>query len=894
MELFFGVAADGRTYPDAPAPSGAVDAAVVGPAGLVEALEAQLGLIGPVAPRAVRIAAYVAKLRAVGDALRFWRGSFTADPWSTAATLLSWRDALVAAGWTRGAIGASRVDDLAAAEAAGSVLPPGLVDRAIALIAALPARPGLRLQTMHLLERKDMLPPLWRCLVDALGAAGVAIEEHVGRSSAGEGTDLRRVQNALDGAPAEPLTGDGSLVLVEADTALMAAEAVADWLAADSAETLEGTVVLAPDGDTALLDRALRARGLPALGLSSPSPWRGALQVLPLAFAVAWRPLDPKALLNLLMLPRPPMPRFAAARLARALAAEPGLDGRQWNAAWEEIRGRALEMNADTGDKAAVKTEAQVARWQSWTDGGKFDRAMGMPAAEAQQIAGRVAAWAMEVDASAGDPLLLAVAGAAGALSEAVDRLEQDVLPALLLERILGQVLADGVQNPVHVPEAGGLRAVRAPGALWDAAPRVIWWSFVGPGEKVPSHPWSRAELEALEAAGVALEPAAAVSNRLVASYAEVLYRASERVLLVRPALARGDQSVAHPLAHQLRPILKDADHRVFFRAERLLHEANVVLAGHALVRQPREILNPPARRAKWDLPPAAIDRLKARRESATSLGRLMNCQLAWLAQDVLGLRPGAFADIPGPDQLFGNLAHEIARRMLPPGPPPALEGVREAAADLFEVLLPQMAAPLQQPEFAGELAAAREVVPLALEALVRLLHERGLEVVGAEIDREGAVDELALHGRLDLLVRRGPQAAVLDLKWTHSERRYRDEILEGRAVQLAVYRAIAGPEGQVGDGGYFLLRQRRVLAATGSVLAVDPLEAARGDAETLQLVASDWKRWRALMAEGVVLAAGVEGASDFRPVDLAFDPPSDPCRYCDLTGLCRINVETL
>src|SRR3546814_15007865 len=95
---------------------------------------------------------------------------------------------------------------------------------------------------------------------------------------------------------------------------------------------------------------------------------------------------------------------------------------------------------------------------------------------------------------------------------------------------------------------------------------------------------------------------------------------------------------------------------------------------------------------------------------------------MAWLAQDILGLRPGTFAEIPGPDQLFGNLAHEIARRLLPPGLPPPLVGVREAAAELFEELLPQMAAPLQQPEFAGELAAARELVPSALEALVAFM----------------------------------------------------------------------------------------------------------------------------------------------------------------------------
>ena len=60
--------------------------------------------------------------------------------------------------------------------------------------------------------------------------------------------------------------GDGTLVTIEADTSLMAAEAVAEWLAASPDVDLAGTVILSPNGDTSLLDAALEARGLPALG----------------------------------------------------------------------------------------------------------------------------------------------------------------------------------------------------------------------------------------------------------------------------------------------------------------------------------------------------------------------------------------------------------------------------------------------------------------------------------------------------------------------------------------------------------------------------------------------------------------------------------------------------
>jgi hypothetical protein len=695
----------------------------------------------------------------------------------------------------------------------------------------------------------------------------------------------------LAGGACRALAGDGSFVLVEADTALMAAEALADWLAAGPADA----VILAPDGDTALLDRALTARGLPALGLSSASPWRGALQVLPLAFALAWRPFNPRALLNLLMLPRPPIARWAASKLSRAVAAEPGLGGVAWTRAWAEIEARLLEIHAEAGpEEARAKTDRTLADWRSWTDVGLFDRTAGISAEGVRAIAGRVAAWAVRTDAGAEDPLLLGVGASARVLVDAVDRLELDVLPALLLERVLGQVIAEGLANPLHVAEAGALRAVRAPGALWSGAPRVIWWSFVGPGERPGLSQWDTAERTALESAGVILEPAAQVAARIGAGYVQAVSQAAEQLLLVRPALSGEDQTTAHPLAHQLRPILQDAVDGIRFQAERLLKEPDVTFARRTLHRTPVETLDQPAGVPTWTLSSDVAPRLAARTESATSLGRLLNCQLGWFAQDVLGLRGGRFAELPRADQLFGNLAHEIARRLLPPGQPPPLADVRRDTSALFEQLLPQMAAPLQQPEHAGELAAARELVPAALEALVRLLHDRGLEVVGAELDRDGAHDGMPLHGRLDLLVRRGAEVAVLDLKWTRSERRYLEEVAEGRAVQLAVYRAIVDSDGTAATGGYFLLRHRRIVAGAGSFLTDDPIETDRSDTETLHVIAQDWAAWRDLTTNGLLVAAGLPDAADHRPEVLGFPAAEKPCRYCDLTGLCRVQVEAL
>ena len=893
MHLIFGLAADGRVYPDAHDASGSLDKDVVGPLGLVQTLETQLGMLAPSVSKAVRISTYLAKLRSCpGD--RFWASSFSRDPWSTAAAILEWRDVLVGGGWRGKEIGSPRLDDLAAVEAIAPTLPSGIEDRAIALLDVFSTRPGLRIRQIGLADRRELLPPLWQRMLAALEDAGVTMFDYEAPGLSIDGSDLRMVQGVLSGDPVEQLSGDGTFTMVEADTEIMAAETVADWLAACPLEDLRGTVILASDGDTALLDHALRARGVQALGLSAASPWRGALQVLPLAFAAAWRPFNPRVLLNLFLLPRPPLASWAARRLSRALSEEPGLGGRAWQEAWSHIEARLLEINAQSdAETARRKTDATLAEWRAWTNVGHFSRGEGIPLSEALAICGRVASWAMRSDGGKGDRLLMSVSNAAAAVSDALERLELSLIPTLLLERVVQQVLSEGVANPAHYAEAGDVRAIKAPGALWSSAKRVIWWNFVGPGEKVSITPWDNAERQALFAAGVTIEGSPAIACRIEAAYSGLIRRTSENVILVRPALARDEQTTLHPLAHRLRPLLKQSSAAITFKAERLLQEAGAKLAGRTLGRQLADRqAQPPAKVAIWTLPAGTAPLGKARRESATSLSRLLNCQLGWFAQDVLNLRPGRFADIPGTDQLFGNLAHEIARRLLLPGPPPAETNIRSAAIGYFESLLPEIAAPLLQPEHAGELAAAREMVPRALEALVRLLHAQGLEIVGSELDREGIQGALLLQGRLDLLVRRGNRIAVLDLKWTRSERRYREEIASGRAIQLAVYRGLSVGDGTGAPGGYFLLRQRRIVAGPGSILTDNPIETETDDLMTLAHVTNDWRLWRDLAVSGTLVAAGFPDGIERRPVGLAIEAVKEPCRFCNLRGLCRVYQE--
>jgi len=145
---------------------------------------------------------------------------------------------------------------------------------------------------------------------------------------------------------------DGRLTPPYADTELAAAEALTAWLGAEP-EGNEGLVFVLGK-DTALLDNSLAKAGLPRLGWSAPSPHRALLQILPLAFALAWDPPDPNRA------PRFPAPADQSlAAVRRHSACErrcriPGHSGEDWIAAWAKIE-KALAEEADADPKVHAK-----------------------------------------------------------------------------------------------------------------------------------------------------------------------------------------------------------------------------------------------------------------------------------------------------------------------------------------------------------------------------------------------------------------------------------------------------------------------------------------------------------------------------------------------------------
>jgi len=887
MDVVFSWFADAGAWPEHPGSGCAVvDQAVVGPLRLLDHVETMLGLGRAEVAAVRRVAIYRRKIEAAGPG-RFWSASFAVDSWSAARELLAWRDELVEAGW-RPHVGLARkrLADIAAAEESGPDLPFGTADRLRAVIDALEEAPRLPLRSVALVDARYLLPVGWRVLLDALGRCGTRIEDHAGQSQASPDCDLRRlsIQRRADGSPQE-ISGDGSLTLLTADTELVAAEALAAWLAADPKDN-EGLVFVLGK-DTALLDHALAMVGLPRLGQSGESPHRALLQVLPLAYALAWDPPDPNRLLDFLLLPIGPLPRFAANRLANVVAESPGVGGQEWLAAWDDIEKKLAESE----DVSPTERARRLAAWREFIEPQRHAPRTGMPRFVAKGIAERVSAWATKRSTASDDLLFRSLAQISGELAAAIDATEADRLDRLLIERMIEQAIGVGVSDPTAVAEAAPWRAVSHPGAIWGDAETVIWWHFADLSEAGASAIWNVLELAALKDAGCPLDEPEHALRRIAAAWERPLRCARDRLLLIRPALAGGTETTAHPLWHSLvakRPRLLE---QISFCAEGILGEETPVFAGRTLSRAPVAPVAPPDPRPEW-VAPAGVIHGRAL-ESATSLATLLACPLQWTLKYASRLYPGVRQSLPGMDNLVGTLAHRVAQEIFLPGAPPEAKAVDSFAARRLNELLPQIAATLLLPGAAGELVAARNSIPQALAELARFLHSENLSVVGVESDFS-VPDTLSpgtgVSGRIDLLARNPKgRLVVVDLKWQRSDGWRRTELKHGVALQLAVYaRHVADEKVDVATG-YFMLRQKRFLSGAPLSGGMTTVIEGPSPKETWDRVSSSWVLAMDDINGGKVRATFEQ--SDQKPEKFSdtylLVPPK--CGYCDYADICGV-----
>jgi hypothetical protein len=745
----------------------------VGSSGMLGILEAQLGLIAESVPQSQRVVQYLDCLKKCNHADRFYYRSLEADELGTAATLLSWRDQWHLFGWN-GEIESSpalRLSDMAAVEsvARGKV---GLSEgERLAMILQVIKYRTPAIDCVVLTHPLSTFPKRWRQVLENL-----PIEFNRLEVAARSGSFLNKLQDRLRRSQAgESFTKedrlifqeDGSVVVVRAETKLLAAS----WLANQIDQGIDDAVIVTSDS-ASLLDDMSVAAGQARQGLGESSAYRPALQLLPMALALLWVPLDFSVLISFLSHPISPVRSYARRKLAGKLSSSPGIGGSEWESVLADI-------DEHFGEEAAIVRQ-QIG---VWIDHPRFEQESGVPIVyimvRAQELANYFSVRLGDTD-DARRASWNAGLSQATAFMRSLEQLQESdasIIRPRQLQKLLAQATSRGTANPNLVAEVGAIAVVSDPSAVVESFEHVIWWQPIMP--VIPkSYPWSVTECRVLDEAGVELPMLGEVLDNLAADWLKPILAARKQLVIILPP----KDAEVHPAWQMMSALVRELPE----------HSLDQVISGECvLTDKVIEVPHTPLPAAKrwWNLPKNTPIPIRGY-DSFSSLELFIFNPYQWLLRYPAGLKASNILSVSDGFLLDGQLAHSIVEQFF--ALPKPLEMSEAKVRIWFDQTFPQVikseGAVLLMHGRRSDYEGLRYRLLRALTTLISQLKTAGIISVESELEMNGHYPGGEILGYADLVLRNDlGNVAIVDMKWG-GVKKYAEKLTKNSHLQLGIY----------------------------------------------------------------------------------------------------------
>lgn len=776
----------------------------VGPSKLLYWLEAQLGLGGyPHNPDYLRIELYRQSLSKEENC--FFSASFEADRFATAEFLLSWRDELLLAGWdfTCDAHTPPRLQALARVEADfrkkmedPEIFPlaTGFADRYNQVIHLLKSS-AVPLNTLVLFDPLEYQEPHILRLTSVLRNSPVPVE-----------IIEKKTGPELLAPNVQPLI---LRCRRDSDAAVFLAQLI---LENDSFRP----GILATQSSLAL-EQSLLSEGFAALGMQSASLARPSLQILKLAPAFLWEPVDVFKIMEFLTLPLKPFDPGLALEIARVMAEKPGFFSDTWFAA---VFGYL--------EKPELPSEARD-QYHFWFDRRRYPADKTAPKRDAVVLYAYLHEWALlyfEESGSTNNSLLV-LAEQARRIRDLLETLPEQRIGLLEMERIVRTVFE---ASPIQLAaaESGALDFFQKPGAVYKPQKQLVWWNFVAQNESLPVDKWKQEERDWLGTRHVHLT-SAGLRNRLQQTLnMRPFQQVSEQIVFVIPEQVDGAEVQPHLMLSDLEVWLgekfrscvfdleKEADRESLSRLMQLPVQARIAVRHQSRPKPVLYMKNP-------------SKMLEAEYETPTNLESLLYYPHRWFFRQKLRLFPLSLLSISKETTLLGSLAHRFFERLL------SVDILTLEKSDLQQ-WVDEEAAQLLPREGATLLLYGREPdrnaflrkVKTAAWSLVSMLKSNHWTVEATELNLEGTIGGMPIRGKADLVISRGAERAIIDLKWSGAKRR-KELILNGEDLQLILYANMLPPETEWPHTAYFILEEGKLIARNSSAFR-EAVVAGRGE----------------------------------------------------------------
>lgn len=775
-----------------------------GPSKLLLWLEGQLGLNGYRNNTAyLRIELYRQALTQYLDSAEtapFFENSFQADRFATAESLLGWRDELLLAGWDFYNAGKLpfRLHDLAEVEMLFrkklqdpdlGVQAAGFADRFNEVFAVLRKR-QLPLTEVLLYEPFSLQSPAIQRVVTILREHGVSVRELLIQGAASEESHLGKLQKGTG-------TGAGRLAILRARRDSDAATFLAQILRENPAYR---PTFLIPEMNL-LLEQNLVNEGFAPMGVLSASLARPSLQVLKLAPAFLWEPVDVFKIMEFVTLPVKPLEAGLALEIARVMAEKPGLFSDTWFAA---VFGYLEQANVPD------ETRRQ---YEFWFDRRRYPADATAPKRDAVALYGYLQEWAQGYfeESGSNNSSLLVLAEQARRIRELLETLPEQRIGFLELERIVRTIYEP---SPMQLAQAevGSFAYFHQAGAIAQPVQDLVWWNCTFDSGTPAPDKWQKEERLFLESQGIMPETPRQQSQRQQLLQFRPILQTSGSLLLVIPQQVDGAEAVPPLLLSDIEAVFGESIQSFSFHLDRVsdrerlkewLQSPGQESVAQRSTTRPRPILQV----SKPELLGASPY------ETPTNLESLFYYPHRWFFKQKLRLYRSSLLSVTAETTLLGSLAHRFFEKLLKEDllaldRKSLYEWVDKEAGNL----LPREGATLllygKEPDRISFLSRVKN----AAWSLLSLLRSNGWAVESTEMELTGEFAGIPVRGKADLVLRRGDELAIVDLKWSGAKRR-KELIQNGEDLQLVLYAHLLPPSGNWPHTAYFILDEGKMIA---------------------------------------------------------------------------------
>ena len=857
MIIQFGLTLEERVFPETIDTPEAIEH-FCGVNGLMTLLEKHLGIRYPERHDYLRYEQYrqILQTHLKLKSTAFYAASFEADSMATAVALLRRRDELYVNGWDFKieAEMPTRLRTLAeieqlAQDGSPTILFDGFAERFCRVLHFITLLP-IPLTKIYLNEALDKLPPYVKTLLHALQDAGVELAR-VEHSIAEEEGELQTFQKALlkEAYTKKQVKGDGSLIILKCKRETYAAEYLAKVFLQNPSYR---PVCLIPDKNRAL-DNSLVEEGLPSLGILSASLARPTLQILKLVSTFLWKPINPYKILEFVSLPNTPIHPALARGIAKIMAKKPGLFSGAWNAMVRDFfKVYDDKIAANPEKKVELEAERDEAQeeYRFWFNRRRYDMTQAVPKSDVVDLFFHVSRWASKQleenkkevkdldkkikkastphhqvailerykeDLQNGQPALEGLRIQSNNILQVLEALpEQDShLSHLRLERLV-RTINEPAAIRFRSAEFGHLPYVHRSSAIVQPYEQVFWWNFVDVERDTGFARWYKKERAYCEGKNITLETPSEENARALWQRMQAILKTQKRLILVMPESIDGKEQLPHPLWGDLNAALGEDELEAI--TVNLDTQQNIEFLAQfyklpTFIQLEPDVLHKPQPYLRV---PEQVSIQQKEVESFSSLDALLYYPYQWVFRYQADFNKSSMHSVVSDRVLKGNIAHSVFERLF--------NAIKESDAlwtkaevmgwvsDNIAALFEREGAVLLMYGYEPERIALAERIKQSAWALVSIIQENNWKIVGTELTIMGKMAGQELKGIADLVLQRGDEKAIVDLKWGGATYR-KNQFKNKEDLQLVVYSRLLDQDTTWAHTAYFIIEQGKMIA---------------------------------------------------------------------------------